>query len=374
MPDPAQQNPQTPDPRDPLADAFSADRSNRRSFLKQGAFAAGTALFNLRRHPFGLGATRRPRGRTARAADAPNILTIMVDQLRTPVWMPAGYEQPDVMPNLTALQEQSVSFERHYTAANDCSPSRSVLLTGLLHAPDGGHDHRRRLARPGLSNLGNAAAQDGLRDRLLRKVAPEPERVHVAGSVRILRRHLPIAQRQPGAGTVRDPFIAEQFIEWFDGHAGKEPWATTVSFVNPHDMAFWYKFTQKIASREQPAGARPGVAPQLRDAGTARRKGQADAAALAPGHDGRRVRRGAVHGPRSAGLVDADDGHLPAAAGLRRRTDRPGLRGARQQAGDRGEHRHHLHLRPRRVLRLARDARQGRLGLRGGDARPAVRL
>ena len=36
-----------------------------------------------------------------------------------------------VMPNLQALRNGAVNFESHYTASNDCSPSRGALVTGL---------------------------------------------------------------------------------------------------------------------------------------------------------------------------------------------------------------------------------------------------
>ena len=35
------------------------------------------------------------------------------------------------MPNLARLRNGGIYFASHYTAANDCSPSRAVLLTGL---------------------------------------------------------------------------------------------------------------------------------------------------------------------------------------------------------------------------------------------------
>ena len=34
-------------------------------------------------------------------------------------------------PNIRRLAEGGVSFGHHYTASNDCSPSRAAMLTGL---------------------------------------------------------------------------------------------------------------------------------------------------------------------------------------------------------------------------------------------------
>ena len=70
--------------------------------------------------------TRVPAGRRP-----PNILVIMVDQLRTPQWFSAGTIAAATMPNITGLANAGVSFANHYTASNDCTPSRAALLTGL---------------------------------------------------------------------------------------------------------------------------------------------------------------------------------------------------------------------------------------------------
>jgi arylsulfatase A-like enzyme len=43
-----------------------------------------------------------------------------------------------------------------------------------------------------------------------------------------------------------DPHIASQFEHWFEAESSSEPWCTTVSFVNPHDIAWWYKWTNSF--------------------------------------------------------------------------------------------------------------------------------
>ena len=52
------------------------------------------------------------------------------------------------------------------------------------------------------------------------------------------------------AGAV-DPEIARQFEDWFAHEGGGEPWCTTVSFVNPHDIAWWYKWTDRVPAEAQ---------------------------------------------------------------------------------------------------------------------------
>ena len=36
-----------------------------------------------------------------------------------------------------------------------------------------------------------------------------------------------------------DPGIADQFEQWLATVDESEPWCATVSFVNPHDVAWW---------------------------------------------------------------------------------------------------------------------------------------
>src|SRR6202012_2092080 len=61
----------------------------------------------------------------------PNILVILVDQLRFPAWFSPMADGTALTPNLRRLRDNAVSFSGHYTAANDCTPARSTLLTGL---------------------------------------------------------------------------------------------------------------------------------------------------------------------------------------------------------------------------------------------------
>jgi len=75
---------------------------------------------------------RTLRSRTWRQ---PNILVIMVDQLRLPRWSGGG-PLGRLPPHITQLAQSGVRFARHYTASNDCTPARAALVTGL-------YTHRR---------------------------------------------------------------------------------------------------------------------------------------------------------------------------------------------------------------------------------------
>jgi len=63
----------------------------------------------------------------------PNILLIMVDQLRAPRWLPSGGQGAldALLPNIAYLRNHSVTFPNYFVAATNCSPSRATLLTGL---------------------------------------------------------------------------------------------------------------------------------------------------------------------------------------------------------------------------------------------------
>ena len=84
--------------------------------------------------------------------DEPNVLFIAVDDLNDWVLEP---DSPLKMPNLRRLARRGALFERAYTAAPACNPSRVALLTGLHPASTGVYDNRSdwRRALPGAVTL-----------------------------------------------------------------------------------------------------------------------------------------------------------------------------------------------------------------------------
>ena len=58
-----------------------------------------------------------------------------------------------------------------------------------------------------------------------------------------------------GEGSRKDPQIADQFIQWLNSTAtsGSIPWCTTVSLINPHDIAWYYNYTQCVNQTSPPA-------------------------------------------------------------------------------------------------------------------------
>jgi arylsulfatase A-like enzyme len=241
-----------------MPDRFIDLESDRRTFLKRGLLAGGALALSGAGVPTAAQA-RRPRherrGRVRGAGGSsrsPNILVILVDQLRAPAWVPASLALDALLPNLAALRSESVSFEGHYTASNDCSPSRGALLTGL-------YSHQTGCMITGRSRLSTGFPTWGT---LLRELDYETTwwgKWHLNPDARASLQPYgfsggtyPSPNGAPGQGTEVDPTIVDQFEDWFDQESGNGPWCTTVSLVNPHDVAWWYRFTSEIPLESEP--------------------------------------------------------------------------------------------------------------------------
>jgi arylsulfatase A-like enzyme len=192
----------------------------------------------------------------------PNILVIVVDQLRFPQWFspaPVGLGLP---PNLQRLREGAVSFARHYTVSNDCSPARSALVTGLYTHQTGCMITGGSTLDPGFPTWGTMLREHGYRTRWFGKwhLTHHDNRWTAAAGERALERYgfaggvYPSPDGGPGQGWRRDPAIAARFDEWFAAEGGgREPWCTTVSFVNPHDIAWWYQWSDRVPAEASAA-------------------------------------------------------------------------------------------------------------------------
>ena len=98
---------------------------DRRDFLKKsGAVVAGGLLADLGilEQAAAAAAAKRTEGR-------PNIVFILVDEMRFPSVFPAGVDTPAeflrrFMPNVFSLWQHGVKFEDYYSSGNACSPAR----------------------------------------------------------------------------------------------------------------------------------------------------------------------------------------------------------------------------------------------------------
>ncbi|MHB8242039.1 MAG: sulfatase-like hydrolase/transferase [Solirubrobacteraceae bacterium] len=245
-------------------------RVDRRTFLKTGMIAGGGIIgagIGIKAVADATGGSSSPTKSVPPAAPAPlpiaapavssskpNILVILVDQLRFPQWFspaPLGVGLP---PNLARLRHGAVSFARHYTASNDCTPARATLLTGLYTQQTGCMITGGSTLDPGFPTWGTLLREHGYHTRWFGKwhlthrdnhwtpFAGEQalERYGFAGGI------YPSPDGGPGQGWHTDPHIAGAFADWFKQEGRAEPWCTTVSFVNPHDIAWWYRWSDRV--------------------------------------------------------------------------------------------------------------------------------
>ncbi|HUH81572.1 MAG TPA: sulfatase-like hydrolase/transferase [Solirubrobacteraceae bacterium] len=250
-------------------DEKQGKRVDRRTFLRRGLIAGGAlagggiairAMADASSDSAGTVPPPKPRGvpigrRTPpQPSGPPNILVIVVDQLRYPQWFTAGSFGLGFTPNLQKLREGGVSFARHYTASNDCTPSRSALLTGLYTHQTGCMITGGSTLNPAFPTWGTMLREHGYHTHWFGKWhlthrdnrwtplvgSAALEQYGFAGGV------YPSPDGAPGQGWKRDPHIAEVFAEWFKSANHARPWCTTVSFVNPHDIAWWYLWSDRV--------------------------------------------------------------------------------------------------------------------------------
>jgi arylsulfatase A-like enzyme len=259
-------------PASPLEEIESR-RLDRRTFLKGGLLAGGSilggalAVTELAHAVSGssgsplaedlsapLPARVFPRSRVSRV---PNILVIVVDQMRSsPRWISAAPIDSNLAPNLTRLSREGVSFTNHYTASNDCTPARSTLLTGLYTHQTGCMITGGSTLDPGFPTWGEMVREQGYRTYWYGKwhLTHGDNKWSAIEDANALEQYgfqggtYPSPDGAPGQGWRVDPFIVSQFREWFADAGGEEPWCTTVSLVNPHDIAWWYTWSDRVAA------------------------------------------------------------------------------------------------------------------------------
>jgi arylsulfatase A-like enzyme len=239
---------------------------DRRAFLKKGLVAggllagSGLGIVKLAEATEGTEAIRNApavaRNRPSAGRRRPNVLVIVVDQLRYPQWFSPGPSGPRLPPNLQRLRRGAVSFASHYTAANDCTPSRSALLTGLYTHQTGCMITGGSTLDPGFPTWGTMLREYGYHTRWYGKwhLTHHDNRWRPRWGERSLERYgfsggtYPSPDGAPGQGWRVDGQIAAQFADWYEHEGRAEPWCTTVSFVNPHDIAWWYRWSERVPS------------------------------------------------------------------------------------------------------------------------------
>jgi arylsulfatase A-like enzyme len=248
----------------------------RRTFLKQAGLAAGGLVASTllpetaaARGPQSRRATRKFNADPSR----PNILVILVDQMRYPQGQLTQALMDQAAPNLAAFRAESVSFGRHCAAANACSPSRSTLLTGLYTHQNGMFlTNTKGLAggttpslNPGFPNWGSVLSSDDFgyntywwgKWHLSANDADGPEYAKEYG-FDDGGLPAPSPNGAPGQGQGVDPVINQVFKNWLEDATALGPWCTTVSLVNPHDVEWFPKYT-----KDQPGQDNPPIIPEF---------------------------------------------------------------------------------------------------------------
>ncbi|CRZ13646.1 sulfatase-like hydrolase/transferase [Mycolicibacterium neworleansense] len=214
---------------------------SRRTVLGGAAVAAGAAAV-------GFGGYELLGRRTPGATAQPNILVVIVDQMRAPQWFPDTEQLGALLPNLDRLRTRSTSFASHYSASNMCTPSRGVLTTGLYSHQTGclytGEGPTESTLAARFPTWGTMLRDAGYRTwwwgkwHLGSAADNTPDGLDVHG---FSGGTYPSPNGAPNQGLQQDPSIVDQFAGWFDAHASEGPWCTTVSLVNPHDICWWPK-------------------------------------------------------------------------------------------------------------------------------------
>ncbi|MFR9749491.1 sulfatase-like hydrolase/transferase [Nocardia sp. 004] len=214
---------------------------NRRGFLSSAAASATAAAT--------VSAGAAPgKARADTDPNKPNILVIVVDEMRAPMWFPDQATLDSVLPNVARIRRGSVSLDNHYTAANDCTAARGCLLTGLYSHQTGVMIVSGSTLSPKFPTWGSMLREHGYDTTWWGKwhLGSYPDRT--PGALEAYGFHggtYPSPNGAPGQGLQADPKIADQFVDWFHNASGNAPWCTTVSLVNPHDIQWWPRWTRR---------------------------------------------------------------------------------------------------------------------------------
>ena len=214
----------------------------RREFLQVGGMAAAGLML----------------GGPGRAADRPNVLLLMVDQMRRPRWFPK--DAP--LPAYDRLRREGLAFTNHFVSCVPCSASRATLFTGR-HMPQhkvevNAQRFSARRSRysfgpeldPSIPTLGHIFSAAGYKTPYLGKWhlsytgdAATPDLTRYGFTDWQGPDHF----GAPREGLRWDHAFADQTLAWLDAHGRQGPWFLTCSLINPHDICFFSRRAPRAA-------------------------------------------------------------------------------------------------------------------------------
>jgi len=224
----------------------------RRDFLKSTAAVAGASMASR------LGFAKN----VAEPGPQPNILFILVDELRWPSVFPKGINNAEgyfkrFMPNLyKGIWKKGVKFGGYYTAADACTPARSTIISGLythqnwmvttiLNTPN------MPVLNPAFPTYGKLLQVAGYKTPYFGKWhVSVPTNTDNLAQYGFQWNSYPDPTGSNLQGTYgddsatppyhNDAYTANQAVNYLKTvKANDAPWCLTVGFVNPHDREFF---------------------------------------------------------------------------------------------------------------------------------------
>jgi len=209
----------------------------RREFIRDlGLAGAGMAL-----------AGSFLRAQTAR----PNVLLIIVDQLRYPRFSTEAFPQ-----NIARIAKAGVSFSRHFVSAVPCSPSRACLMTGtyttqnrMFHNCDFVEGKSQPSLDPKIPSLGHIFGKAGYRTpyrgkwHLTRKADRNTKDPLLDYGFEGWKPPEALFGGGPYNGQLVDPMYAREAADWLGNSAShQKPWFMVCSLINPHDICAYPRY------------------------------------------------------------------------------------------------------------------------------------